>query len=58
MAELKDRMIRDMKLRNFSPKTHEAYLQAVTGLVKHYQKPPTAITHQEIEDYILYMRGT
>lgn len=56
MAELKDKMIRDMKLRNFSPRTHEAYLQAVTGLVKHYKKPPEVITHQEIEDYILYLR--
>lgn len=56
MTELKDRMIRDMKLRDFSPRTHEAYLQAVTGLVKHYKKPPEAITHQEIENYILYLR--
>ncbi len=56
MAELKDKMIRDMKLREFSPRTHDAYLHAVTGLIKHYNKPPVSITHKEVEDYILYLR--
>ena len=57
MAELKDKMIRDMQLREFAPRTQESYLHAVKGLVKHYGKSPTAITHQEIEDYILYLRN-
>jgi len=56
MAELRDRMIRDMKLRDFSPRTHQAYLHAVEGLVKHYNRNPTSITHTEIEDYILHLR--
>jgi len=56
MAELRDKMIRDMKLREFSPRTQEAYLKAVTGLVKHYNRNPASISHTEIEDYILYLR--
>ena len=58
MTELRDRMIRDMKLRAFSTRTQSAYLHAVTGLVKHYRKPPTDISHREVEDYVLYMRET
>lgn len=56
MVALRKKMIRDMKLREFASKTQSAYLYAVIGLVKHYQKPPTSITHQEVEDYILYLR--
>jgi len=58
MTELRDRMIRDIKLRAFSPRTQSAYLHAVTGLVKHYRKSPTDISHREVEDYVLYLRKT
>lgn len=57
MAELQNKMIRDMQLREFSPRTQASYIHAAKGLVKHYGKHPTAITHQEIEDYILYLRN-
>ncbi len=57
MAELKDKMIRDMQLRNFSPSTQESYVHAVNCLVKYYKKSPLEIGQQEIENYILYMRN-
>lgn len=57
MAELKDKMIRDMQLREFSIRTQESYLHAAKGLIKHYGKPPATITHQEVEDYILHLRN-
>ena len=34
MSELRTRMIRDMTLRGFSPRTHEAYIQQVVGLAQ------------------------
>jgi len=57
MAELKDKMIRDMQLREFSIRTQESYLHAAKGLIRHYGKPPATITHQEVEDYILHLRN-
>ena len=36
MGELREKMIRDMKLREFSPRTQKSYVDAVVGLVKHY----------------------
>ncbi len=42
MSELRSRMIRDMTLRVFSPRTHQAYIAAVVGLASapRKQKPP------------------
>ena len=53
MSELRQKMIRAMELKNLSPHTQRAYLAAVTGLARHYRQPPTAITKEMIEDYLL-----
>jgi hypothetical protein len=42
MGALRDRMIEEMKLRNFSAATQKTYLYAVRRLVKHYGKAPGA----------------
>ena len=34
MSELRDRMIRDMTVRGFAPRTHKAYIAAVVRLAK------------------------
>ncbi|MBI2158733.1 MAG: integrase, partial [Candidatus Rokubacteria bacterium] len=38
MSELRIRMIRDMALRGFSPRTHEAYIAAVVKLARYYHR--------------------
>ena len=34
MSELRARMIRDMTVRGFSARTHEAYIRQVVGLAR------------------------
>jgi integrase/recombinase XerD len=55
MTELREKMIRAMQLRNFSPATQKNYVDAVMGLAKHYNRSPHLITPQEIQDYIIYL---
>jgi integrase/recombinase XerD len=55
MTELRQKMIEEMTLRGFSPRTQEAYLSAVTGLAKHYKQSPDKITKGMIRDYLLYL---
>lgn len=55
MSELRKKMIRDMQLRNFSPKTQQGYLTSVTGLAKYYHQSPEAISPKQIEDYIVHL---
>ena len=56
MTELRDKMIKAMELRNFSPKTQTAYLAAVTNLSKHFMRSPEEIPQDEVEDYLLYLK--
>lgn len=56
MGELRDRMVADMRIRNLSPRTEEAYLSAVVGLVKHYGKRPDLLSDDEIKAYLLHVR--
>ncbi len=57
MTQLRMRMIRAMDLRNLSNHSQRAYLSAVKGLSKHYQKFPEKITDEQIEDYLLYLKN-
>ncbi len=57
MSELRQRMIREMDLREFSPNTKSAYLAAVEGLAKFYMRSPDQISQEEVEDYLLYLKN-
>ncbi|GBD97735.1 MAG TPA: integrase [Nitrospirae bacterium] len=55
MTTLRQKMIEEMTLREFSPRTQEAYLRAVTELAKYYNQSPDKITKGMIRDYLLYL---
>ena len=55
MSELRTRMIRDMALRGFSPRTHEAYIAAVVKLAKYYKRSPDQLTNDEVQAYLAYL---
>jgi site-specific recombinase XerD len=56
MTELREKMIREMELRNLSKNTQKSYLQAVYGLSKYYLQSPDKMTKEMIEDYLLYLK--
>lgn len=55
MTELRQRMIDQMTLRGFSPRTHESYLSAVTGLAGYYKKSPDQLSVEQVRQYLLYL---
>jgi integrase/recombinase XerD len=55
MSELRDRMIRDMTVRGFAPRTHQAYIAAVVRLAKHYRRAPDQITSDEVQTYLAHL---
>lgn len=55
-ATLRDRMIENMKLRDFRPRTQEAYLQVVKQLGDHFGRPPESLTEEDLRAYFLYLR--
>ena len=52
MSALRDRMIRDMTVRGFSPRTHEAYIRQVVGLARHYRRAPDQLSADEVQTYL------
>ena len=48
MTPLRQRMIEDMKLRNLSPRTIEAYVMRVAGFARHFGRSPAALGREEV----------
>ena len=57
MSELRQKMIRAMDLSNLSDNTQRRYLDAVSGLAKHYHRSPDQLTKEMIEDHLLYLKN-
>jgi integrase/recombinase XerD len=53
MTPLRQKLIRQMDLKNLSPHTRRSYHSAVTGLARHYRQSPEVITNEMIEDYVI-----
>ena len=55
MGKLKEQMIMEMELRNFSPKTIEGYLGHMTAFTRLFRKSPAEIGEVEIRQYLHYL---
>ena len=55
MGILRDRMIEEMKLRNFSPATQESYVYAVSRLAKYPHKSPDQLTKEDIRAFLVHL---
>jgi integrase/recombinase XerD len=55
MTRLRQRMIEDMEVRNFSPNTQLAYLQQVSSFAKYCQRSPEVVGPEEIRGYQVYV---
>ena len=55
MTPLRQRMLEDMQLRAFSPRTQEAYVRAVRQLATHFHKSPDLVTDEELRQYFLHL---
>ncbi len=55
MGQLKDQMLMEMRLRNFSPSTIKAYVWYVANFTKHFGKSPAKMGHDEVRQYLHWM---
>src|ERR687892_323252 len=55
MGALRDRMIEEMTLRNFSAATQKTYLYAVTRLAKYYGKAPDQLSKEDIRAFLVHL---
>lgn len=55
MTKLRERMIREMQLRNLTEDTQDFYLSAVTGLARYFGRSPDRLGKHDIEDYVIHL---
>jgi integrase/recombinase XerD len=56
MSEVRERMVRDLRLAGLEEKTSKEYLRAVRQLAAYYMIRPDQLTERQVEDYLLYVR--
>lgn len=55
MTPLRQRMIEDMQVRNFSPHTQSTYVLQVSLFARYFSKPPDQMGPEEIRSYQVYL---
>ena len=53
MTPLRQRMLEDMQMRNFSPHTQAAYSRAVAHFARHFGRSPDQLDREHIRAYLL-----
>jgi len=56
MTPLRQRMIEDLKLRNYAINTQKAYIWHVEQFAKHFKKSPDALSYNEVREYLTHIR--
>jgi site-specific recombinase XerD len=55
MTALRKRLIEDMQVRNYSPRTVEAYVAAVAKVAKHFKRAPDQLTSEELRAFQVHL---
>jgi integrase/recombinase XerD len=55
MTRLRQRMLEDLRLKGYSPRTQEAYVRAVRQLAEHFGRSPDGLGEKELRQYFLYL---
>jgi site-specific recombinase XerD len=55
MTPLRQRLVDDLRLRNYSPRTIEAYVAGVAKFAKHFGRSPDQLGREQLRDFQLYL---
>ena len=55
MTSLRQRMLHDLQIRNYSPRTTKTYVRAVACFAKHFGTSPQLLGAKEIRDYQVFL---
>ena len=55
MTLLRQRMLDDLRIRNYAPTTVKCYIRAVAEFARHFNKPPDQLGSEEIRSWQLFL---
>jgi integrase/recombinase XerD len=55
MSALRQRLIEDLQVRNYSPRTVEAYVAAVAKLARHFKRSPDQLTSEDVRAFQVHL---
>ena len=55
MTTLRQRMLEDLRIRNYAPTTVRCYIRAVAEYAQHFNKPPDQLGPEEIRSWQLFL---
>ncbi len=55
MTELRRRMVEDLQLHGYCPRTQIEYVRVVAALAEYYHQPPDRLTEQQVRQFFLYL---
>ena len=55
MTTLRQRMLEDLRIRNYAPRTVECYIRSVAAFAKHFNKSPDQLGSEEIRSWQLFL---
>ncbi|MBI2073706.1 MAG: site-specific integrase [Gemmatimonadetes bacterium] len=58
MTELRQRMIADLRIRNYSPRTIDCYTRCVAAFARYFRQSPLALGPEQIRTYQTYLVET
>ena len=55
MTPLRQRMLEDLQIRNYSPTTVRIYLHCIHAFARHFRRPPDQLGSEHIRQYQLFL---
>lgn len=55
MTALRQRMLEDLRIRNYAPATVACYIRSVAEFAQHFNKPPDQLGPEEIRSWQLFL---
>lgn len=55
MTPLRQRLLDDLRMRNLSPHTRDAYVRAVAQFARHFNRSPDQLGREHVREYLLHL---